>query len=162
MRDDSIGEILSRIADFISKPSAKWGLMLMGRVGTGKTVVMRALQSLMLDCAWQGILPADAGLRVVTAKSIITREGDRLRELFDEPMLAIDDLGNEAAEKISFGSVSTPIVDLLEYRYERQLLTVVTTNLDAGQIAEKYGQRVADRCREMFEVLLFKNNSFRC
>lgn len=162
MRDESISNILTRIADFLTKPSAKWGLMLMGRVGTGKTVVTRALQSLILDCADWGLLPVETGLRLVTAKSFITREGDRQREIFDEPILAIDDLGNEAAEKISYGSVSTPIVDLLEYRYERQLLTVVTTNLDAEQIATKYGQRVADRCREMFEVLLFKNNSFRC
>lgn len=76
-------------------------------------------------------------------------------------LLAIEDLGNEPAERNDYGNITNPIVDLLEYRYDNQLYTVITTNLTPQQITGKYGVRIADRFREMLDVVVFKGSSFR-
>jgi DNA replication protein DnaC len=75
--------------------------------------------------------------------------------------LAIDDLGLEPAEIMNYGNVITPAVELLSHRYNEQLMTIVTTNLDPSQIKQKYGVRIADRFREMFLKVIFKNGSYR-
>ena len=50
---------------------------------------------------------------------------------------------------------------MLEYRYNSQLFTFITTNLTKSQIREKYGNRIADRFNEMLEVIIFKNETYR-
>ena len=42
-----------------------------------------------------------------------------------------------------------------------QAFTVISTNLTAKEIREKYGERIADRLNEMMNVIIFKNKSFR-
>lgn len=79
----------------------------------------------------------------------------------DEKLMFIDDLGAERKEVQDYGNVLTPMIDLLEHRYAKRLFTVVTTNLDADQLGEKYGARLRDRFREMFIVVPFTNRSFR-
>ena len=80
-------------------------------------------------------------------------------------MLAIDEVGEEPAEIISFGRVYTPVRDLLVERYKRQKLTIIATNLvntkDNPQLTEHYGARVVDRLREMMKIITFKNPSYR-
>jgi len=57
--------------------------------------------------------------------------------------------------------VLSPIIDLLEHRYNEQLFTLITTNLNAEQIRERYKARIADRFNEMLEVIVFEDGSFR-
>lgn len=150
-------------------PPARFGLMLMGGVGTGKTTAVRAMQDTLNCLGRNGLLPrvsplADGdGLRLVGAKDV-QRDGDSERwfaKLRREPLLAIDDLGAEPTERLVFGNASTPVSDLLEHRYDRRLYTVATTNLTAADLRRKYGDRIADRCREMFTIIRFKGNSYR-
>lgn len=88
-------------------------------------------------------------------------------KLFNEELLAIDEVGEEPAEIISYGMVYTPIRDLLEERYNRQRLTIITTNLVQSekkqlfQIRDHYGERVVDRFREMMKIVPFHNSSYR-
>ena len=77
------------------------------------------------------------------------------------PLLAIDDLGKEPAEVMNYGNIINPMVELIEKRYKRQLFTLATTNLTPRQIREKYGARMADRFNEMFNVVIFKSESYR-
>ena len=76
-------------------------------------------------------------------------------------MLAIDDLGTEPVEVLDYGNVLYPIVDLLTRRYDRQLFTVITTNLTSEEIRAKYGERIADRLNEMMTKIVFRDSSFR-
>ena len=55
----------------------------------------------------------------------------------------------------------TPVIDLISYRYNRMLFTMVTTNLTPAQIRATYGDRIADRFNEMMLILPYKNPSFR-
>lgn len=47
----------------------------------------------------------------------------------DKEILAIDDLGTEPREIIEYGNVLSPIIDLISYRYEHQLPTIIISNL---------------------------------
>ena len=76
-------------------------------------------------------------------------------------MVAIDDLGCEPLEIQSYGNIYTPIIDLLTHRYDRQLFTMITTNLTPQEIRPRYGDRIADRLNEMVRNIVFKNKSFR-
>jgi DNA replication protein DnaC len=49
----------------------------------------------------------------------------------------------------------------LQYRYDKQLFTIATSNLSNEDFEERYHERVNDRRREMFDTLLFENLSFR-
>ena len=76
-------------------------------------------------------------------------------------MLGIDDLGKEPAEIVDYGNILSPVVDLIEHRYDRQLFTVITTNLPPEKIREKYGDRIADRFNEMVGRIIFRNTTYR-
>lgn len=141
----------------------KFGLMLIGNVGNGKSTLMKAMQKAMLALVGYGIYPYGFGLRIACARDIhnTADAGGRFGQLCREELLGIDDLGTEPKVEMSYGSVTTPVSDLLEYRYSRQLFTVVSTNLPPSQIKERYGLRIADRCREMFQNIVFRGESYR-
>lgn len=82
-------------------------------------------------------------------------------ELVQDDMLAIDDLGTEPVEVMDYGNIITPIIDLLTKRYEAQLFTIVTTNLDPKDIRKRYGDRIADRLNEMMEKIVYRNPTYR-
>ena len=88
-------------------------------------------------------------------------KGGDITQVATTPLLAIDDLGKEPGEIITYGNIVTPMVDLIEQRYKMQLFTIATTNLLPKQIGEKYGARIADRFNEMFHKIVFSNQSYR-
>lgn len=78
------------------------------------------------------------------------------------PFLIIDDLGTEQRILKRYGNEILPLTDLLLFRYENMLPTVITTNLSHSQIAEQYGPRISDRIKEMCETLVFtQTESYR-
>lgn len=152
-----------KVAEMLNGFGPSFGAIIMGHVGNGKTTFMKAVQRTFNCLVYRGLLPSDYGLRIVQAKDIHSSEKNenRFKLLCRDDLLGIDDLGAEPKEELVYGRPTTPIVDLLEYRYSRQLVTFVTTNLTPEQIRTKYGERISDRCREMFIPIVFKGNSFR-
>lgn len=154
-------------ARWIIDSKAKVGLMLRGNLGNGKTTLLRALIKFIAF-----VTETEFGysnrkqVKFYTAKNIALLCGDEqgrmaYRKLFDEELLAIDELGEEPAEIISYGMVYEPLKDLLLERYARRKFTIVTTNLPSKKIAEKYSERISDRFREMMEIINFTNKSYR-
>jgi len=166
--DDATRTHIELAARWITDPNGKAGLLLMGICGNGKTTLMRAIARLIAFLTEETLgYSKRKTVRLISAKEIArccaagrNAAGD-YTGLFAEPMLAIDDLGTEPAEVVSYGMAYTPLVDLLCERYDRQLLTIVTTNLTATGIDTAYGQRVHDRLREIMEVIPFNNPSYR-
>lgn len=144
---------------------SKFGIMLCGNCGNGKTTMMYAIRNLVNYLSRMGAITIGntrPELEVMDAMSIVKRaKDDELMNIATKQMLGIDDLGNEPAEVMNYGNVVNPLAELLEIRYKRQLYTIVTTNLIPRQIREKYGARVADRFNEMFGVVIFKNSTYR-
>lgn len=160
--DYELVDSLERITSVLDGTDSHRGFLLCGGVGSGKTTALEAVQLLIGVHYWIAYdYPYE--LRIVSAKRVVSDEAHRLYygSLLDEPLLAIDDLGAEAAEKQSFGNVATPVIDLIETRYARRLFTAFTTNLTPAEITARYGSRVIDRMREMCRYIVFKNKSFR-
>lgn len=156
--DEHTAQHIGQAADALTGGD-KFGIAFCGEVGNGKTTLMSAI------CNLVGYLYGneEISFRKVNATGIASKYGcggDFMR-LCEEPLLAIDDLGCEPVEVMSYGNVLTPTVELIMARYERQLYTMVTTNIEPRKIAERYGERVADRFREMLYIIPFTNKTYR-
>ena len=139
--------------------AGKFGIAFCGEVGNGKTTLMSAI------CNLAGYLFDKEGLffRKVNATEVLGIYENRkdFKALCEQPFLAVDDLGCEPVEVLSYGNILTPTVELLMTRYEMQLYTMVTTNIEPGKIKERYGERIADRLREMMCIIPFTNKTYR-
>ena len=102
-------------------------------------------------------------ITIVPAKDIIARCKDfhDMESLKKTPYLGIDDMGTEPIEVMDYGNICNPVIDLIDYRYNRQLTTFVTTNKTPNELRDRYGVRIADRFREMIEQVVFEDGSYR-
>ena len=168
------------ISRWLTSQDSTFGLYLCGGAGNGKTTILRALQSLLNylrsdeDICQNGKYPI-GGYKFITAKDLVllakaynnpTRENEndvwKYKRLRNIEILAIDDLGQEPKESIHYGDYITAAMDMLSYRYEVQLCTLVSSNLSAGEIGPYYDERIADRFREMMQIINFgAEQSFR-
>lgn len=132
---------LKAVYEFNKKPPGVWCLLLCGMVRTGKTTAAGALA---YDFAQRGyriswVRAAEA------ARSLFGEEADRRFSLWrTAKLLVIDDLGTEmytAAWEQSLG-------ELLDFRWQHSLRTIITTNLTDEKFAERYGVRIAARIGE--------------
>ena len=163
--DDMTTKNLRLVAETLAGDSHKFGLLLAGTCGNGKTTTMRAVQSvvMLLNSTYYNRIGQRIGNRLMEAKEMtqLSDKNGQLNIYQTTPLLFIDDLGREPTEVMRYGNVTSPITELLEYRYNQRLTTIVTTNLEPSEIREKYGDRIADRFNEMFVVVRYTGNSYR-
>lgn len=166
---------IADVAKWLCNPNKKPGMLFFGTVGTGKTTLLRAICNTINTMCERDT--DDRGRRETTlddfncislikAKSIVNDYANpAMRPRYDlmskVALLAIDELGVEPVESKLFGNTSEPIVDMLCERYDRQLCTIISTNLDDAEIKRRYGNRLADRFNEMFATIPFNGQSFR-
>lgn len=169
---------LISLACYLTQPVPKFGVMCCGTCGNGKTTLLYAFQRVvnyLHDRHYFSFLDSEnrqfkASMEIFRAKEIaqLSRDQKQFREIIQRPMLAIDDMGTEAAEVYDYNNINTPVADVIDYRYNHQLFTFITTNLVAKQkddkdvtIRMKYGDRIADRFNEMLHVIIFKDITYR-
>lgn len=177
VRDDNTVRNIALVAEYLTAPK-KFGLMLCGTCGNGKSTLMQSIINItdimskakmfvdvQRNTAFNGfvtedVTPVHIQIDKYNANDIVSRhnEMDMIRKV---PYIAIDDLGTEPAEVLDYGNVTSPMVELFRYRYDKRLTTFVTTNLSPSQLKEKYGVRIADRFNEMFEKVVFADGSYR-
>ena len=78
--------------------------------------------------------------------------------------LFIDDLGTEPECQNIFGTKRNAVMEILSYRYDHNLPTILSTNLTikpTNQIVERYGERIFDRLKEKAVLIPFVGESFR-
>lgn len=146
------------------KEGNTFGLLMCGVPGNGKTTLMRAIQLLINSLDLKDEYNQSLGVTMIDAREIARLNKDNyesFKHYRQRPMLAIDDLGLEPTEVLDYGNILNPVIDLLSYRYNEQLFTMITTNLKPSEIREKYKDRIADRFNEMMAKIIFKNNSYR-
>lgn len=164
---DDLMEQVTKMASWLTGGSSKFGIILLGSCGNGKSTSVKALDKLLTQLAiplYRNCTIERYDLKMVDAKYVAKlcklNFKDFIR-LSRTEMLAIDDLGTEPTEVMDYGNISYPLIDLLTQRYELQLFTIITTNLTGQAIREKYGDRIADRLNEMMERVGFDNPSYR-
>lgn len=160
---------IAKVASHLVNPK-KFGLMLAGTCGNGKTTLMNAIQSATSWLSKNKLFGKDEFgdyikmcITIVPAKDIIARCKDfhDMESLKKTPYLGIDDMGTEPIEVMDYGNICNPVIDLIDYRYNRQLTTFVTTNKTPNELRDRYGVRIADRFREMIEQVVFEDGSYR-
>lgn len=171
--NEFVEEQLRQVAKCLTVSTAKFGIVLCGRCGNGKTTMLKTLQNLVrrleilkpnLSACAEYSSDNYYSFTIVNAVQIAQlRKTDynRFCKLAQTEMLGIDDIGTEPAEVQDYGNFMYPIKDLLTMRYDAQLFTVFTTNLEPKDIRQRYGDRIADRLNEMMTKVVYRNPTYR-
>lgn len=139
--------------------SNKSGLILYGPMGTGKSTALKAMWRLFRryadSCAIEYISATDihcaAQCGDITKLSHFTKVG----------YLFIDDIGHEPVRCMNYGVDLAPIEDIICHRYENMRTTLFTTNLGDLELANRYGDRMAERIKEEYDTILFNGKNYR-
>jgi len=131
------------------------GLLLSGKIGCGKTLTLKIFVEFMKYA--NKIVASYSAIEVVEIfKSRVGKD-----RLFVSPLF-IDDLGTEEKEINNFGTKEKPIYEIFNRRYlDRKFLMFITTNLGPSKMELRYGDRVRDRIKEMFNVMPIDGESRR-
>lgn len=172
---DFFQQKLSGLAGWLcGSSSTKRGLIIGGSVGIGKTTITAALRTLLNHTTYYGYVMQmsakyvgdyyrfrDEGDKwsIYTGESTVKRFGQ-----YPQPVckiLFIDDLGMEEDEYKDYGTKTQPMAKLLHDRYERGLITIVSTNFESmATLREKYDDRIMDRLNS-YAKMFYQLESFR-
>lgn len=162
---DNIKKLAIHLTDAHSN---KFGVMFNGLFGNGKTTLLHALDGAISYLSDAGVIDSSfffdrtPGLEIHNARDIAycaKNNYEAFKQIRSRRLIAIDDMGTEPAEISDYGNIRNPLLELLEYRYDKQLATIITTNLTPPKITEVYSERLGDRLREMMEVIVFENST---
>lgn len=134
------------------------GILLIGPVGCGKTSLMNIVQELAFPEQRYWVKPTrDIAFEFQKdGYEIIHRYGK------SKKTICLDDLGVEQNIKF-YGNECNTIGEILLHRYDQfihcKTITHATTNLNANELEQMYGNRVRSRLREMFNLLSFNESS---
>lgn len=123
-------------------------LIITGPAGTGKTYFCSAVieglitkNKMFSSFRFWGERDLLKRLRMSMKDSSYGDYIDHLQYLIDDDFIIVDDLfssgHNQWREEV--------ILELIDYRYRRNLPTIFTSNLNPSQIQEIYGERIFDR-----------------
>ncbi len=133
------------------------GILFSGPVGCGKTSLMKLLKF---------IVPLQRPYSVVPCRNIVfafNHLGYKIIEDYGNgSFFCFDDLGVEPMGR-HYGQDCNVMGEILLSRYElflkSKLKTHATTNLNAAELEERYGNRVRSRMREMFNLIAFDESA---
>lgn len=158
----------------ISRPDLRKGLLIAGRIGCGKTSLMRLFQrnqrqvytiQSAKEIAWNWRQAGENGGAYMERLSNphMLPVNDMQNFYHRLAGLCIDDAGTEDVQN-GFGNRASVIADLIEARYFNRCTGVLfhlTTNLTMKTVKEFYGDRVASRLRETMNVIEYKGEDRR-
>ncbi len=127
-------------------PSDK-SLIMVGGVGTGKTLLASAILDSLVDeynCGIIKTIDLIRKLKATWSSDSEDSEEDILNNYIDADLLIIDEVGSQ------FGSDTEKlfIFEIIDGRYQEMKPTILISNLDINGIKESIGERCVDRLRE--------------
>ena len=156
--------VIKELAIFLTDPTdCRFSVMLCGTTGNGKSTLHRAFNrfwSVMIDnhiVATQHPFMRDA--KMFQHIMAYARNWEEVLRMYT--WVGIQDMGKEPGESMQWGRITTPVQDLIEFRYDVGLPVFITTNLTAEQIREKYQERTASRLNDMVKVIIFGDIDYR-
>ncbi len=147
------------------------GLLFMGPIGNGKTTLAKMFSAnqnhsfrvvSMLDVSFDYKTNGEQGVKPysINFKTAPNMYGN------SEYGYCFDDVGTEEIPARHYGESKNVFAEILQLRYHNQHLvpfnsTHVTTNKTPEELESLYGSRCYDRMKEMFNVVLLENDSWR-
>lgn len=150
---------IRRAAEWL-KNDNKDGLLLYGKVGSGKTTLMRSL-------FWVLRKELNRKVDIGTAPRLIDlfqhRDIDSYPFEYEKNVdfLFIDDAGVEPDYCCIWGTDYEPMRDLLAYRYDTRKYTIISSNLGNEELIQKYGLRIFDRMIETYDRITYEFEGYR-
>ncbi len=120
------------------------GLFMYGKTGLGKTHLSLAIANVVIDKGYDvyyGSVQSIMDKLEAERFGRLPREDSIKEDILNCDLLIIDDLGTEFSTQYT----NAEIYNIINSRMLSSLPTIISTNLDMNQIAEKYTQRVASR-----------------
>lgn len=157
--DDDNREVVTALAAWLArepheKIDVNKGLLIVGNVGTGKTLLLKAVRGAMHHAYGLqfGIKSCGQMVRDYTDGGY-----ENIERWMKAPHVCFDDLGTES-EGMHYGKRTNVMAEVIEARYEllqsgRKCWTHLTTNLGTDGLREKYGDRAFSRLRHMCNLL---------
>jgi DNA replication protein DnaC len=145
--------------DYVDPDRPRKGLLLYGPVGVGKTGIAASVFNATIEA-----LSADATALFVDVSDLIRRkqesysggEADQrnvaaaMAAIRQADLLVLDDLGDAARNGSTTTDKRAIMYDVIHTRYNDDGgVTIVTTNLEPGELYEQWGDRLADRLLDM-------------
>ena len=167
--EDTVSRIV-KVASWLASETAKPMLLLYGGVGNGKTTMAKAVKRMSDTIQYVAMRNMDSLMNEVRCPIFRTAQelaataasnSEQFYRLATCKFLIIDDFGCEPVAVKNWGTEITPITDVLYRRYETMSPTIVTTNLTMNDIRSRYGDRLADRFIEAFDMIGYTNASYR-
>ncbi len=154
------GEVLNKdkISKVVSwlKNGKKESLMIIGGTGTGKTTLAVALAQAI---GKRNYYPKF--ISMPKFERMCAEDNTWLDEVADWKYLLLDDVGTESREIKIYGNSRMLFNELIFQRYDRKLPMIITTNLSLAAFEQRYGEKVASRVRELFDIMVMNGKDLR-
>lgn len=157
--DDKNKKLISQMMLYLArhnecKLDLNKGILLIGNVGCGKTMLMKAFIATYNDLY---LFKVNSVLSTDYVKHVASK--DELN--YSDRPLFIDDIGKEATFVNDYGTEVLPIIQLLAKRYNDGELTFGTANYRLDTLTDKYKDHITDRMKEMFNIVVLEGSSRR-
>lgn len=147
------------------------GILLVGGVGTGKTLLFNIFRhytrDILLTNSFKEYSAMDIIDRVnVSGIGVLEEFSHNLVDKIARPIrMYIDDIASKNESVKHYGTPLNVIEQLLSIRYNifqrYGTLTHASTNIFPSQMKDIYDQRIIDRMKEMFNIIEIEGKSFR-
>ncbi len=155
-------EILSRFASEF-RPDQSDSFLFLGATGLGKTHLSSAAARAVIAKGYYVVYESAQDLfssyetrRFGQSSTVGEDEGD-IDRFLDCDLLIVDDLGAEITNKFTVSC----LYNLINARLIRHKPTIISTNLNAKELRERYADRIASRLFGEYSPLLFSGHDIR-
>ena len=128
------------------------GIILMGAIGNGKTVILETFLDVMFEVANKIVLR-------LHSKDVSKVLQENVIGYLNKRPLFIDDMGKEQEMIKNYGTIEHPMEDLFSERYKNFALTFATSNYKFEDM--KYSNHMIDRMKQMFNIIVLPGKSRR-
>lgn len=132
-------------------------LLLMGGTGLGKTHLSSALAKVVIDRGFDVLYTSVLNMIAEFEKAKFRGEQDDTDRYFSAELLIVDDLGTELGGSFT----ESCLYNVIDTRICKGLPTVISTNLTAAQLSERYTGRLFSRLLGVYKPLLFCGRDVR-
>lgn len=173
--DENNRDAVSKIFDYlmrIENPDIDpyKGIILIGNIGTGKSTLMQIFAEFIRQFdfgkhSWK-VVPTATVVEIYSTTGNLDKFTYNKSGFSGKPFLVcFDELGREPLSANYMGTKTNVMMSILQVRYQLWqqdgLRTFATSNFDIPEFVDFYGEYVADRMKEMFNIIYIGGESRR-